>query len=74
MVRGLEATLDTYWHLWPDSEDRTREAIDSVLGRPGREAATAPEESAPNVRQASPPAALRSVSAGQKGGAGGVGL
>jgi integrase len=25
-------TLDTYSHLWPDSEDRTREAIDSVLG------------------------------------------
>ncbi len=25
-------TLDTYAHLWPDSEDRTREAIDSVLG------------------------------------------
>jgi integrase len=27
-------TLDTYSHLWPDSEDRTREAIDSVLGNP----------------------------------------
>ncbi|MEQ6901775.1 tyrosine-type recombinase/integrase [Nocardioides sp. YIM 152588] len=25
-------TLDTYSHLWPDSEERTREAIDSVLG------------------------------------------
>ncbi len=25
-------TLDTYSHLWPDSEDRTREAIDGVLG------------------------------------------
>ena len=25
-------TLDTYFHLWPDSEDRTREAIDAVLG------------------------------------------
>jgi integrase len=24
-------TLDTYSHLWPDSEDRTRE-VDSVLG------------------------------------------
>lgn len=23
-------TLDTYSHLWPDSDDRTREAIDSV--------------------------------------------
>ena len=27
-------TLDTYAHLWPDSEDRTREAIDAVLGAP----------------------------------------
>jgi integrase len=25
-------TLDTYSHLWPDSEDRTREVIDAVLG------------------------------------------
>jgi integrase len=27
-------TLDTYSHLWPDSDDRTRDAIDSVLGAP----------------------------------------
>jgi hypothetical protein len=27
-------TLDTYSHLWPDSEDRTRKAIDAVLGAP----------------------------------------
>jgi integrase len=25
-------TLDTYSHLWPDSDDRTREAVDSALG------------------------------------------
>lgn len=25
-------TLDTYSHLWPDSEDRTRTAVDLVLG------------------------------------------
>ena len=25
-------TLDTYSHLWPDAEDTTRDAIDSVLG------------------------------------------
>ena len=25
-------TLDTYSHLWPDSDDRTRDAIDSMLG------------------------------------------
>lgn len=27
-------TLNTYAHLWPDSEDRTRTAIDEVLLRP----------------------------------------
>jgi len=27
-------TLDTYSHLWPDSDDRTREAVDQVLRRP----------------------------------------
>lgn len=27
-------TLDTYSHLWPDSEDRTRDAVDAVLGIP----------------------------------------
>jgi integrase len=27
-------TLDTYAHLWPDSDDRIREAIDSILGHP----------------------------------------
>lgn len=26
-------TLDTYSHLWPDSEDRTRAAVDAVLGQ-----------------------------------------
>lgn len=25
-------TLETYSHLWPDSDDRTREAVDAVLG------------------------------------------
>jgi integrase len=29
---GIE-TLDTYAHLWPDSDDRTRTAVDSVLLR-----------------------------------------
>jgi integrase len=27
-------TLDTYSHLWPDSDDRTREAVDLVLADP----------------------------------------
>lgn len=35
-------TLDTYANLWPDSEDRPRQAIDSVLGS---------AECAPDVRQ-----------------------
>lgn len=26
-------TLDTYSHLWPDRDDATRAAVDSVLGR-----------------------------------------
>ena len=28
-------TLDTYSHLWPDSDDRTRDAVDAVLGADG---------------------------------------
>ena len=27
-------TLDTYSHLWPDSDDSTRVAVDQVLGNP----------------------------------------
>ncbi|MDH2416179.1 site-specific integrase [Nocardioides sp. CER19] len=30
-------TLDTYSHMWPDAEDRTRDAIDDVLGKGERE-------------------------------------
>jgi len=30
--KTAKETLDTYAHLWPDSEDRTRAAVDSVLG------------------------------------------
>jgi integrase len=26
-------TLDTYSHLWPDSEDTTRAAVDSAFGK-----------------------------------------
>jgi len=33
-------TLDTYSHLWPDSEDRTRAAIDAILGGVDDAAAT----------------------------------
>jgi integrase len=34
-------TLDTYSHLWPDSDDKTREAVDAYLGGPNARAATA---------------------------------
>ena len=32
-------TLDTYSHLWPDSDDRTREAVESQLGGTARASA-----------------------------------
>ena len=31
-------TLDTYSHLWPDAADRTRQAVDAVLGKELRRA------------------------------------
>jgi integrase len=34
-------TLDAYSHLWPDSDDRTREAIYTVLGAPADSLRTA---------------------------------
>jgi integrase len=30
--KSATETLDTYGHMWADSDDRTRDAIDSVLG------------------------------------------
>ncbi len=35
---SAKETLDTYSHLWPDSEDRTRLAVEAVLRRPQPEA------------------------------------
>lgn len=32
--KSVTETLDTYGHMWADSDDRTREAVDSVLGAP----------------------------------------
>ena len=49
-------TLDTYSHLWPHSEDRTRDAVDSVLGR----------SCEPNMSQAAPLTAFLQVK--KKGG------
>jgi integrase len=31
----ISETMDTYGHLWPDSDERTRAAIDATLSRPG---------------------------------------
>ena len=30
-ARGIEDQLDTYGHLWPDSDDSTRVAIEGVI-------------------------------------------
>ncbi|MDP8938656.1 MAG: tyrosine-type recombinase/integrase, partial [Actinomycetota bacterium] len=37
--KTAQETLDTYGHLWPDSDGRTREAVDGELfrARPGEE-------------------------------------
>lgn len=32
--KSATETLDTYGHMWADSNDRTRDAVDSVLGAP----------------------------------------
>ena len=32
--KNAEETLNTYAHLWPDSDDRTREAVDVALANP----------------------------------------
>ncbi len=29
--KSAEETLNTYAHLWPDSDDRTREAVDAAF-------------------------------------------
>jgi len=36
-------TLNTYSHLWPDSDDRTRAAVDDVLGASVHSMCTAPQ-------------------------------
>ncbi|WP_363459130.1 tyrosine-type recombinase/integrase [Microbacterium sp. LMI1x-1-1.1] len=39
--KSATETLDTYGHMWADSDDRTREAVDSVLGAPADPVRTA---------------------------------
>jgi integrase len=43
---SAQMTLDIYSHLWPEDEDRTRAAVDEVLGGIARPAAAPPQ---PNV-------------------------
>jgi integrase len=38
-------TLDAYSHLWPDSDARTREAVDAVLGNPAADSVRTAEGS-----------------------------
>jgi integrase len=37
--KSATETLDTYGHMWADSDDRTREAVDTVLGTPRADSA-----------------------------------
>ncbi|WP_454158272.1 tyrosine-type recombinase/integrase [Microbacterium lacticum] len=39
--KSATETLDTYGHMWADSDDRTRDAVDSILGAP-RDSADCP--------------------------------
>ena len=39
--KSATETLDTYGHMWADSDDRTRDAVDSILGAP-RDSADSP--------------------------------
>ncbi|MEO3938922.1 tyrosine-type recombinase/integrase [Dermatophilaceae bacterium Soc4.6] len=39
--KSATETLDTYSHLWPDSDDRARDAVDEVLGTPADQMRTA---------------------------------
>jgi integrase len=39
--KSATETLDTYGHMWADSDDRTREAVDSVLGSRAESSRTA---------------------------------
>lgn len=46
--KSATETLDTYGHMWADSDDRTREAVDSVLGARADSPRTADGDSAEN--------------------------
>ena len=65
-------TLDTYSHLWPDSEDRTRETVEVVLGRAVERVWGWRRERM--CTDCARPGRGRRPYAGQRSGAGGVGL
>lgn len=48
--KSAQETLDTYSHLWPDSDARTRRAVDSALVRPSDFPPTSPDQGRPNPR------------------------
>ncbi|HPU12173.1 MAG TPA: tyrosine-type recombinase/integrase [Aeromicrobium sp.] len=48
-------TLDTYSHLWPDSADRTREAIDAAFGNHVTPTAPPPDPTIPSSSDPAPP-------------------
>lgn len=48
--KSAQETLDTYSHLWPDSDERTREAVDSLLVRPKDFPRTADSQGSPSPR------------------------
>ncbi len=47
-------TLDTYSHLWPDSDDRTKAAVDAVLSFPHRSPGPRHRASAAKIRSIFP--------------------
>jgi len=70
---SAKTTLDTYGHLWPDSDESTRPAIDAVIKT---WTGTVPEQDAPasapsQVRSGTGP--TRRSTARTRGGADGVG-
>lgn len=48
---SVEITLRTYTHLWPDSDDRTREAVESALADLADRSRTAPHKRASDLQR-----------------------
>ncbi len=68
---SAKTTLDTYGHLWPDSEERTAAAIDAALAARTRSARTVTatnDEGPPTVTSADPRADVLRTPCGLQGG------